>query len=455
MKQKYFKLVTILCTVFSLTACQGQNRSSFSINSNYASIIQNEYKVNQLRNPDELSHTVDYNVTSDLNYKAFKEKIRVFSSKISDSFIKSDYSDSTNITISPLSIELCLGLAVCCANGDTRAEILKALDVDFATFNQYYKVFYNELTSEIINDAGDLESQVLLTNSIWIDDDVKLLDSGLDALKNDYYCHSFDADFGANNALTVEAMKYFVEQKTKGLISPDFQFNVNTFFVLMNTLYLKDIWKDGGDDLSTTKDYKFTNANKSVSENPLLVGNYVMGRAYKTDDYSSFYTVTRHGYHIYFVKPHGDKALKDVFNQKAMLEVLDNKSYVLKDDKELARYHTRCIFPEFKADCDIDLIKMFKNDFNVKLMFDDATCDFSNITTEDGFIEQFEHIAKLEVNKTGIEGAAVTYMSYATKAGPDEYKDIYDNFIVDQEFGFILTTYDGDVLFSGAVTNID
>lgn len=455
MKKNVFKFVGILFSVVCLSACQRQNKSSFSINSNYISVIENEYKVNQLRNPDSLAHTVDYNVTSDLNYKAFKEKIRVFSSKISDSFIKSDYSDKTNITISPLSIELCLGLAVCCANGETRTEILNALNVDFTTFNKYYKVFYNELSSEIINEAGDLESQLLLTNSIWIDDDITLLDSGLDGLNNDYYCHSFAADFGENNALTVEAMKYFVEQKTKGLIKPDFKFNVNTLFVLMNTLYLKDIWKDGGDDLTITKDYKFTNSNKSVSEKPLLVGSYVNGQVYKSDDYSCFYTSTRHGYRIYFVKPHGDKALKDVFNQKAMLDVLNKKNYVLEDDKNLARYHTRCIFPEFNADCDIDLMNMFINDFDIKLMFSDVTCDFSNITTEHGYIDQIKHLAKLEVNKTGIEGAAVTYMSYATKAGPDEYKDIYDDFLVDQEFGFILTTYDGDVLFSGAVTNID
>ena len=454
MKQKCLKLVTILSTVFCLTACQGQNQSSFSINSNYASVIE-QLNVKQLRNPDDLAHKTTYEQTSDLAYKAFKEKMRVFSTKLSESFIKSDYDSKKNITISPLSIEMCLGLAVYCANGQTRAEMLNALDVDFATFNKYYKLFYDELSYEYTNDAGDLESELYLTNSIWIDDDIKLLETGLDDLKNDYYCHSFNADFGAHNAETVKAMQYFIEQKTKGLIKPELQFTPLTLFVLMNTLYLKDIWNEGGADLGTTKDYKFKNADASVSKQPLLVGHYALGRALKADDYTSFYTGTRHGYYIYFIKPNGDKPLKSILTKETLQNVLDRKAYTYEDSKALERYYTRCIFPEFKADSEIGLIEMFMNDFNIVSMFNDATCDFSNITTDNGYVNQFKHIAKLEVNKTGIEGAAVTYMAYATKAGPDEYKEIYENFVVDQEFGFILSNYDGDVIFSGAVTNID
>ena len=46
-------------------------------------------------------------------------------------------------------------------------------------------------------------------------------------------------------------------------------------------------------------------------------------------------------------------------------------------------------------------------------------------------------------------------MAYAGAAGPDEYTDIYETFEVDKEFGFILTNYYGDIIFSGTVTNID
>ena len=454
MKQKSLKLITILSTVFCLAACQGQNKGSLS--GDYSEVIK-KLKVTELRNPDGLDHTVARAQLNDPNYSNFKDKMRVFSTKLSESFVKSDYDIKSNIAISPLSIEMCLGLAVYCANGQTRTELLNALDVDFTTFNKYYKLLFNEL-SRLDKDASDqVASELSLTNSIWIDNDINLSETGLDDLKNDYYCHSFEADFDKYNKETTEAIEYFIEQKTRGLIQPDLQFDPKTFIVLMNTLYLKDIWNDWGGDLNTTSETKFKNANGNVSSKELLVGYSEDGKAIETDDYSCFFACTRYGRYLYFVKPNEGKALKDVFNKEAMQYVLNHKNYVYQDNEKLERYHTNCVFPEFKADSDIDLIKMFRNDFNVTSMFDPMKCDFSNIMKEPapGYVEQFKHIAKLEVNKKGIEGAAVTYMAYAGAAGPDEYTDIYETFEVDKEFGFILTNYYGDIIFSGTVTNID
>lgn len=454
MKEKSLKLITILSTVFCLAACQGQNKGSLS--GNYSDVIK-KLNVKELRNPDDLEHVISYGQLNDSNYSNFKDKMRVFSTKLSESFVKSDYDIKSNIAISPLSIEMCLGLAVYCANGQTRTELLNALDVDFTTFNKYYKLLFNEL-SRLDKDASDqVASELSLTNSIWIDNDINLSETGLDDLKNDYYCHSFEADFDKYNKETTEAIEYFIEQKTKGLIQPDLQFDPKTFFVLMNTLYLKDIWNDWGGDLNTTSETKFKNANGNVSSKELLVGYSEDGKAIETDDYSCFFACTRYGRYLYFVKPNEGKALKDVFNKEAMQYVLNHKNYVYQDNEKLERYHTNCVFPEFKADSDIDLIKMFRNDFNVTSMFDPMKCDFSNIMKEPApsYVEQFKHIAKLEVNKKGIEGAAVTYMAYAGAAGPDEYTDVYGTFEVDKEFGFILTNYDSDIIFSGAVTNID
>ena len=453
MKNSFLKTVTILSAVFCLSACQSQNKSDFSSRP-YSEILK-ELDVKTLRTPEESSREISRALLNDEKYLTFKEKIGVFSHKLSEAFVESEYNTNQNIIISPLSIEMCLGLAVSCASGNTREELLTALDIDYATFSKYYKYLYDDLSRLVKNESKEIESEITLTNSIWIDDDIKLLDSGLDDLRNNYYCHSFAADFGANNKDTIEAMKCFIEQQTHGLIKPELNFSPNTLFVLMNTLYLKDIWNDWGGDLNTTSKYSFKNADGQTSDKELLVGYSIPGRTLKTDDYSCFYTETDNYLSIYFVKPNEGKSLKSIFNKETMAYVLDDQHYIYEDDEKLERYHTNCVFPEFKADADIDLIKMFTNDFNVKTLFDSNTCDFSNITTQDGYVEQFKHIAKLDVNKSGIEGAAVTYMAYAGAVGPDEWTDVYETFVVDQEFGFILTNYYGDVIFSGAVTNID
>ena len=99
--------------------------------------------IKELRNPDGLSHSVSYNELMDEGYKTFKNKLKTLSIKLSDSFVDREFDEKGNITFSPLSIELCLGLAVEGSNNQTRDELLNVFDVDYPTFKQYYKTFFN------------------------------------------------------------------------------------------------------------------------------------------------------------------------------------------------------------------------------------------------------------------------------------------------------------------------
>ena len=111
MKEKSLKLITILSTVFCLAACQGQNKGS--LYGDYSDVIK-KLNVKELRNPDGLEHVISFGQLNDSNYSNFKDKMMVFSTKLSELFVKSDYDIKSNIAISPLSIEMCLGLAVYC-----------------------------------------------------------------------------------------------------------------------------------------------------------------------------------------------------------------------------------------------------------------------------------------------------------------------------------------------------
>lgn len=411
--------------------------------------------VNQLRDPSNLSHTLSYEDYSSESFKSFRNKMKAFSNKLSDIFVNREFKDGENFAVSPLSIELCIGLAIRSSSGQTRNELLAALDMDFETFNANYKLFFNYLYHSNKNNMDYITSQLLLTNSIWIDDDITLKSSGLDALRDDYYCYSYDVDFDGDNKNANQAMKEFINYHTRGLINPDLQLSPQTLFVLMNTLYIKDIWNEVGSDLGYAPNtYKFTNSNGSKSNKQLLDGYYNEGKAIVTDDYSCFYTSTLSGLNIYFVKPSEGKNLKNVFNKDTMNYVLDRKNYVYKDDSKMEEYETKCLFPEYTVNGDFELSKIFAEDLNVKSLFSPTSCDMSSLTDSEVYCDEIKHIAKLEVNKKGIEGAAVTYMAYAGAAGPGPYTLVQDTFVVDKEFGFILT-YNDSVVFSGVVNNID
>ncbi len=411
--------------------------------------------VHELRKPSEIQNGISYEIYQSESFTNFRNKMRAFSNKLSDIFVKREFIDGKNFAISPLSIELCIGLAIRSASGETRNELLAALDMDYETFNANYKSYYKFLYHSNKNNMDYITSQLLLTNSIWIDNDIKLKDSGLDALRDNYYCYSYDVDFNGNNKNANQAIKEFINYNTKGLINPELSLSPDTLFVLMNTLYIKDIWNEVGGDLEYAPNtYKFTNSDGSKSNKQLLQGYYLEGKAITTDDYSCFYTRTLGGYNIYFVKPNTGKNLKNVFLKDTMDYVLDRNNYIHRDETKMEEYETRVYFPEYTVSGDYELSEIFKEDLNVKTLFG-FSCDMSSLTDERVFCDGIRHITKLEVSKGGIEGAAVTYMAYPGASAPDErYTLVQDTFVVDKEFGFILT-YNDSVIFSGVVNNID
>ena len=482
MKKSAFKIMTTLGSLVALVACSNSSNSIISRSSNPDpdSIIEymdssndsrhesipevdppvddpNEIKLNgvkELRNPEGSSHKFNYDYYNDDGFVSFRNKMKDFSSKLSEIIAKREYKSGENFVFSPLSVELCLGLAIRSASGTTRQELLDAIGIDYDTFNANYKLYYNYLYKDIKNNMGYNTARLLFANSIWADDEANLKDACLDALRDDYYCYSYEADFDGKNQETNEAIRDFIKQATKGLIDQDLQLSPTTLFVLMNVIYLKDIWNDLGSDLyyaPTT--YQFKNSDGSISNKQLLKGDYNECRAMNNDDYSAFYTSTNSGFRIYFIKPNEGKNIKEIFNKDTINHVVDHNNYVYQDSAKLERYFTRCYFPEYEANGRFDLQKVFMEELGVTSIFG-SSCNMSNLTDDDVYCSDFQQIAKLKVDKSGIEGAAVTYMAYAGAVGPDEYKEVYEDFVVDQEFGYVVASSD-NIIFSGIVTNID
>lgn len=412
-------------------------------------------KLKNLREPISFSRRTNQKSYQDEEYIVFKNKMKVFSSKLSESLLKQEYKENENFAFSPLSIELCLGLAVSGSNNETRDEILRAFDIDYATFNEYYKVYITDTIMERKDRDDKIYSQITSSNSIWIDNDIKLKDSGLDSLQNDYYCYSFEADFNKNNKVSNNAIREFVKEKTNGLIDQDLNISKETLFVLMNTLYLKDVWNDIGRDLPyASSEHKFKNIDGSISKKNLLEGYYVRGKAIECDNYSAFKTSTLSGITLYFIKPNDGVNINTIFNKDIINTVSTGSNYVLRDEEKLEVYKTKCIFPEFSASSDIDLKETLMRDFNIKSLFDISKCDFTNLSDDKVYCNEIKHVAKLDVNKKGIEGAAITMLGLAGASGPDQYTEVKETFVVDKEFVFVLT-YGDKILFSGIVTNID
>ena len=440
--KKLIALTLVIVTCFSLFSCARIIEWQLDKNA-IAFAAEKKELTSEIRNSDE--------------YKAFLQKLEVFSAQLTAEMTQK-YGKDDNFVISPISIYMGLALAIECATGDTRQEILDAVGVTYEEVSKYTSGLYANANREYIKRVATGNKKVVayqtLNNSIWLDKDVKFVEEGVNKLASNYNCDVFQTSFKSGEA--EKLIEKYIENKTKGLIDADVDFSPETYFVLMNTYYLKEIWNEFGDSLDFTSErYNFKNTDGSSEDLRLLKSYYSNGKVYMGEKYSSFFVATEHGFKIYFFVPDDESRVSEVFTTENINAVLSMSDWGHVDDANRQLHHTRVFFPEFDTDFDEDISGVLSEKFGIKRLFDPDACEMSNISENDVYCQGFMHLVKLKVDKKGIEGASIVYIPGAGSAAPPPYEKVYHDFIVDKAFGFVITDPYGTAVFSGVINEID
>lgn len=389
-------------------------------------------------------------------YQAFLEKITDFSTHLTES-VCDEYGQNENAVISPISIYMALALAVECTTGETRQEILEAVGVTYDEVNSFTKMLYGFANTEYKQESAIGISQSVarqeLFNSIWLDDGVEFIREGVDKLASDYNCDVYKSSFESGEAERLINM--YINDKSHGLLEGDIKLSPETYFVLMNTYYLKDVWNELGNDLSFTDEKIYFQNIDGFTHTDLLQGYYNEGKQFDGDRFSSFFTVTDHGFKIYFFVPEEEWSVNSIFTAENISAVLSIDDWGAVDDENMQIHYTRVLFPEFDADFSEDISGVLRDDFKIERLFNPLESDPSTVTVEPVYCEGVIHKAALKVDKKGIEGAAATVMPMCGAAAPPTYEMIYHDFTVVRSFGFVLTDSYGTVLFSGIINSIE
>lgn len=361
-----------------------------------------------------------------------------------------------NLAVSPLSVYMALALEAEAAAGETQAELLAALGTDAETLRAAFPLLYRSAFTD-----GE-RHKVLPTNSLWLAQGLPVRQSCVDTLAEKYFCHSYEADFSGDNAGANQAVRNFIKKQTNGLIDRDFRLTEQTYFAVINTLYLKDLWNGAGDDLPLTDAaHAFTRADGSVYETPLLRGHYASGRPQAGEDCTYFFAETAGRCRLLFLLPDEGRSVQEVFTEENIARAIACTSYGDYNEDKTEHYNTRCLFPAFSADYDADLRALLRERFGIRALFDDAACDLSSLlgrASAEGApyaCTGITHVTRLDVDRGGIEGAAATVIANrATSAEPDPAKEVYLDFVVDRAFGFAIVDASGNTLFAGAVESL-
>ena len=456
MKKVNISILT-LSTLLLLSSCNVLPSNNDPSIDNQPTIEANQEDViKEIKKAD----TPTYKYVIDENFKEFLPTYQEFASKMAYEYVDS-YKEDENISISPLSIYMALAMANKCSDNETEKQISNALntttdklDLNMKSFlDLCYKEYYEE---DYLKKENVLIASEELSNSIWFNNALDVKEDCLQELASNYYVDSYYADFSSNPTSVSKEISKFIENKTKGLIKPTLEFSEDTAMVILNTLYLKDLWNNYGYDLNyTSNEYDFKNIDNSITKSKFLSGYYNQGRVYNEETFSHFYTVTNTNFKLKFIVPSEGYSIYDVFTKENIMKVTQMKDYNTFDHENKLQYQTKVIFPEYETSCDKVINELLKERFGIVDLFTEGVCDFSSISDVDMYCNMIRHISKLQVNKKGIEGAAVTIMEEYGEAMPSEkYKIVDEEFLVDKAFGLVLIDRYDIPVFSGIVTNI-
>ena len=448
MKKKYLILPTLLGLI-SFSSCTINFNTSNSGNNEYSNTFKPTNEVVLLKELPNFSKPTQTEL-KEVGFTNFIDHFNYFSSSITEDYFNTYNGErGRNVSISPLSIYFAIAQAASCAANNTQTELFNSLEMSKDEVETYSSVLYRSCKEKYELD-GQLVGMQDINNSLWFDQTVELKEEGLNRLVNSYFCEPYSADFLNHPVEVSKKFNQYLDDKTRGLIKPDFNFDNSTRLVIANTLYMKDIWNEFGYGLSKNYKATFANYDGSTKVDTLMVGKYEQGLPYEDETFTSFYAETTNGFKLRFIVPKDNFTVDEIFTKENIFKA-HNASYVKEDVETNTIYLTRPIFPEFEVGCDQELIPLFK-ERGVHDFFYNS--DFSNITDERLYCSNIKHISKLKVLEKGIEGAAVTVIVKATSSYPGDYTFVYKDYVVDKAFGFELSNPNDIPLFTGILSYI-
>jgi serpin B len=329
-----------------------------------------------------------------------------------------------NVIVSPYSAGVALSMLAEGAEGETKTEILKAVNaVDFKSLDLH----------------ADSLVKVVSSNSIWLREGFKVKPAYTELVQNEYEAKVSTLDFSSPEA--VSTINNWCSEKTEGLI-PDIikELSPSDVMYLLNALYFKAPWDLFKKELTAEgkfygskgqSDVMFMNASATL---PYVQyeGCQMVEIPYADGKYS-----------MTIVVPGGEVDIPTLLDYLGEPIYYSAKSIMKERKVALA-------LPKFKIETTMELNKAL-NSMGMRKAFGEG--DFSGITRSSVAVDKVVQKCYVEVSEEGTEAAAVTSIGVRlTAMRPTETPVVMK---VDKPFFFMIKSIENDnVLFIGKVMNL-
>lgn len=348
-------------------------------------------------------------------------------------------SKEENILISPTSVMLALAMTANGADGETKAEMEKALagDLTIEELNEYLYSYVEELPSME-------KSKLEIANSIWFRDDLNVEKNFLQTNANYYNASAYKSPFSEQ---TVKDINNWVSEKTNKMIEKIInEVGEDTVMYLINAVMFDAEWMDeyNKGDIS---DGIFTSYNGDIREVEMM--NSTESRYIEDGKATGFIKDYKNGkYSFVALLPNEDIDILqyiEEFSSEAYLEMMNN----VKSDSVVAA------LPKFSYDYGASMNDVLKR-MGINKAFGSETADFSKLGSSSRgniYIGNVIHKTFISVDELGTKAGAVTAVVMDTESMAEAEKKVVK---LDRPFVYMIIEKSTNLpIFMGAVMDIE
>jgi serpin B len=329
---------------------------------------------------------------------------------------------TTNVVLSPWSIQVAMAMAYDGSEGDTRTEMAKALQYSNANTSTSLAALQRQIDREIQNildgaGYGEKEDKPIrldVANRLFSKPGFQFEKSYFDLLRERYGVSLDTIDFARNPERAAATINSWVEKQTqeriRDIISAD-AFNDQTSLVIVNAIYLKAAWFKTFEESATRQLPFMLTAAKSVKV-PTMLNEQDIGYE-KRKGYAAIslpYLCNNLQFLVLLPDEAGGlPALEDALDEKTLAACARLPSKL-----------AHVFLPKFKMEPPALTLGSAFRALGMKRAFEPGRADFTRITSSPLCISDVLHKAFLLVDENGTEAAGATTITMFGASKPAE-----------------------------------
>lgn len=244
----------------------------------------------------------------DTKQQQINEQLAAFSWKLFNESYKLR-EKGKNVLISPVSLEVALGMFVNGLSAEEQQRVLKTLGLE--NFSVEDVNAYFQTMMEGLADANDV-AELHMANSFWYTEGRNVKSDFASVLNNSYKAESNAVNFSKQS--TIDAINAWCAKQTKDRIKSilDNGVDPSIYAVLLNAVYFKSSWKDEFDEKRTQKQI-FHYADGKEAEVDMMSKSDAKFEYLATDDYQvATLPFVNEAFKLFVILPKEGKKVDDV-----------------------------------------------------------------------------------------------------------------------------------------------